>query len=242
MKPSNVDLVFVLDTSGSMRPCFDALRANIAQLIKPLQGFSFNVRIGFVALHTGESASGGVAYYLRTLVGTDYADITRGAQGLFTSNADEFSGALSQLTIEGNEHQLLALDCALDFPFGPLALTKRVVAMYSDEPLEGGAFGSKDIVNVPALVQKMMARRIQLFAAMPASAGLDELAAADGAEIETVSGGDGLANVDFAKLLGQMAKSISVSSMQGAEAPYTRALFRQDQWVHISSASASGLR
>ena len=58
----------------------------------------------------------------------------------------------------------------------------------------------------------------------------------------TVTGGDGLASVDFAKLLGQMAKSISVSSMQGAEAPYTRALFRQDQWVHVSSASASGLR
>lgn len=225
-----------------MRPCFDALKTNIAQLIRPLQGSSFNVRIGFVALHVGKSASGGIVYYLHTLLGSDYSDISRGTQGLFTSNPDEFSAALGHLTIAGNEHQLLALDCALDFPFGPLVSTKRVVAMYSDEPLEGGAFGSDDIRHVPALVQKIMARRIQLFAAMPASTGLDELAAADGAEVETVSGGDGLASIDFAKLLGQMAKSISVASMQGAEAPFVRALFRQDQWVHVSSASTSGLR
>ena len=47
-----------------------------------------------------------------------------------------------------------------------------------------------------------------------------------------LAGGQGLASVDFKTLLGQMGKSISVSSLQGGqEERYERALFGQDKWV-----------
>jgi hypothetical protein len=66
---------------------------------------------------------------------------------------------------------------------------------------------------------------------MPYSDAAQQLSEANGSEIEDV-GGQGLTGVDFRTLLGQMGKSISVSSLQGAlEEKYERALFGQDQWV-----------
>jgi len=62
-----------------------------------------------------------------------------------------------------------------------------------------------------------------------------QLSEANGSEIEDV-GGQGLTTVDFKALLGQMGKSISIASLQGAlEEKYERALFGQDQWVRTDA-------
>jgi hypothetical protein len=54
----------------------------------------------------------------------------------------------------------------------------------------------------------------------------------DRAEIEAVDGGDGLKSVDFRKLLAQMAKSISVSTIQaGREPTWQRAIYGQDRFT-----------
>ena len=77
-----------------------------------------------------------------------------------------------------------------------------------------------------------MARHIQLFAAIPEGAAANQLAETDRSEIEFIDGGAGLKNVDFSRLLGQMGKSISGSSLQAVSEPsYRRALFGQDKWV-----------
>jgi hypothetical protein len=243
MKPSGVDLVFVLDTSESMRPCFDGLKRNINLVVKPLQGLSLEVRIGFVALGVACSTDGAPVFLFETLAGDYWAtDLYGAAQGLFTTSTEHFSSGVARLSVAGDEHQLLALDCALDFSFGPPATTRRVIAMLSDEPVEGGVESGRDTNRIPEIVQKLMARKVQLFAALPMSTALEELAAADGAEVQHVDGGDGLATLDFSKLLGQMAKSISVSSIQGAEMPYTRALFGQNLWTKSNSVSTRGMR
>tara|TARA_Y100001968_G_C19299266_1_gene688222 strand:- start:715 stop:951 length:237 start_codon:yes stop_codon:yes gene_type:complete len=68
------------------------------------------------------------------------------------------------------------------------------------------------------------------------SAGFDCLSSADKCEWELICGGDGLQSVDFHKLLGAMAKSVSISQIPlGDVAPVERALFGQDCW-----GSASG--
>ena len=126
---------------------------------------------------------------------------------------------------------LLALDVAADLPFGPLSNTKRVIALFSDEAFEAGVNGSDSNRFIPELQKKLMARHIQLFAAIPEGDGANELAQTDRSEIEFVDGGEGLGGVDFSRLLGQMGKSISGSSLQaGAEPTYQRALFGQDKW------------
>lgn len=243
MKPTAVDIVFVLDASESMRPCFEGLASNLEKVLQPLQGFGFTVRLGLVALRVGRSPSGGGVFDLATLIehGDPIHRVRDGDTALFTDDRAKFLAAIRGLALEGDEQQLLALDFALDFPFGPLANTRRVVALFSDEPLEGGFGASEFCARIPDLVTKIMARRVQLFAAMPGSDALDQLGAADAAQIEPVQGGDGLAGVDFGKLLSQMAKSISAASLQASIESFGKGTFGQYDWGR-SGAEFGGLR
>jgi hypothetical protein len=120
---------------------------------------------------------------------------------------------------------------------GPVATTKRVVALFSDEPLETGIKGSSTLHLIPKIIDKIHARRIKLFCAMPYSDAAQSLSEANGSEIEDVVNGGGLASVDFKALLAQMGKSISVSSLQStSEAHYERALFGQDKWMETDES------
>jgi uncharacterized protein involved in tellurium resistance len=240
MPSLNVDLVFVIDASDSMQPCFDALRTHLNQLIQPMQGYVSTVRFGLVAQSAG-SVRGEAIYDHQFLCGSGMDAIKKlyqkGANDpdprneFFTADPKTFASSLAALKPQGNEEMLVALDVAADFPFGPLSKTKRVIALFSDEPFEGGI--SKDTLNskIPALSKKLMDRHIQLFVAIPDSPAIQELAMVDRSEVELVDGGNGLKGVDFRQLLAQMGKSISGSSMQSiGEPPYQRAIFGQDSW------------
>lgn len=244
MSAKVVEVVFVIDASDSMRPCFDALTRNLESLLKPLQGFSFEVRLGLVALNVGKDTDGeGRVFGTWTMAGTNPEDIYTESHGaLFTTSPDAFLERLHDVTLEGDEHALIALDMALDHPFSPVGTARRVVALFADECIEDGAFADGDVDKLPALLEKIAARRILVFGALPASPLLDELASADRSQFEPVAGGDGLASVDFSKLLGQMAKSISVASLQGDERPYARALWEQDRWGTTDSWTFQGLK
>lgn len=246
MKPTSVDIVFVFDASESMRPCFEGLAKNLDQIVQPLQGFNFKVRLGLVAVSVGKASSGMRVVNVATFPpgeGLDniYHRNPQDCTGLFTEDGRAFSMRLRSLSLGGDENHLMALDFALDFPFGPLATTRRVVALFSDERIEDGLITENETGRVADLVAKIMARRVQLFAALPSSPLLDELATADCCQVEPIQGGDGLANVNFAKLLGQMAKSISGTSLQAAEEHFDLALFGQDKWGR-GSGSFDGLR
>lgn len=236
--PTNVDIVLVLDSSDSMKPCFDQLRTHLRDLIKPMQGFVSRVRFGLVAVSASKPGQG-IVYRVETLVpSTDSANTLNILYGndttqheFFTDSPDRMIAAIDALTATGDEDNLLALDIALDFPFGPIATTKRVVALFSDEPLEGGVTGKEPLEQLPSIVEKLNQRRIKLFCAMPFSDGAQRLGEANGAEVEPIDGNKGLGSVDFRLLLSQMGKSISVSSLQaGSEERYKRALFGQDKW------------
>jgi hypothetical protein len=232
--PTQVDLVLVIDTSSSMRPCIEQLKSHLKELIKPMQGHVAKVRFGLVAM-SASATQEGVSYRPETLAGTTESIgwLYGGASQyeFLTDNTDKVIERLNSLTVGGDEDNLVALDIALDHPFGPVGTTKRVVALFSDEKLEAGAQRTAIKEFIPRIVEKLHARRIKLFCAMPYSDAAQQLSEASGSEIEDV-GGQGLAGVDFKTLLGQMGKSISVSSLQGAlEEKYERALFGQDQWV-----------
>lgn len=233
MPSPNVDLVIVLDTSESMAPCFKALTDHLADISAPMQGFVAKTRYGLVTTSVGKGEKSTV-HHIGGLGRNSMLDVLYGSarnDPAFTDDPAELKSVLAALEPRGDEDMLLALDCALDFPFGPLSDTKRVIAMFSDEPLEQNASTPDKTGKIPLLIEKIQARRVQLFMALPLSPASEELAAADRSELEQVDGGDGLAGVNFKLLLQQMGKSISSASLQSSkEPPYTRALFGQDQW------------
>lgn len=156
----------------------------------------------------------------------------------FSPDPQRVTSFLSGLRPDGNEDLLLALDRKADLPFGSIANTCRIIALFSGEPLEAGAVESGRLEKIPVLIEKVQQRRIKIFAAIPGSPAVLELSQANLSEIEFVEGGDGLTSVDFGVLLGQIGKSISVMSVQAtAEAPYKRAIFGQDKWDAAGSVS-----
>ena len=216
--PTQIDLVLVIDTSVSMRPCIELLKQHLRELIQPVQGQAAKLRFGLVGL-SASAREHGVVYRTQTLAGDSdsvgwlYGNSTQAE--FLSDNTAKVIERLDSLTVSGDEDNLLALDIALDHPFGPVASTKRVVALFSDEKLEAGVQRSASNALIPRLIEKLHARRIKLFCAMPYSNAAQQLAEANGSEIEDLAGGQGLASVDFKTLLFQMGKSISVSSLQG---------------------------
>ena len=236
MKPQNVDLVLLVDSSESMRPCFNQLRAHMKDLLLPLQQANMRVRIGLVAYAAAPGPSGPV--YDHTFIGGGGSEMIQklyspqaNPNDFFTNDPAVAARVLDSLDAQGNEDTLLALDIGADLPFGPLSTTRRVIAVFTDEPLEAGVSEMEPMSKLPDLVQKLMSRKIMLFAACPDSPGSAELGATPKAEIVTVASGDGLKSLNFGKLLAQLGKSISISSLQvTAEPPWKKALFGQDRW------------
>ena len=236
MPSPNVDIVFVIDASRSMKPCFVELCCHLEQVIRPLQGNSSKVHFGFVAQSLGSDEQANAVFETIFLGGGSevfdelYLGHTRhiSRDSFFTDDPKQLIAALSEVRPKGDEEMLVALDIAADLPFGPIENTKRVIALFSDERFEGGKSRGKTSKKIAGLCNKLQSRHIQLFAAIPDGPTAQELAAVDRSEIELIDGGDGLKNVDFSKLLGQMGKSISASVVQSvAEESFEKGLFGQ---------------
>jgi len=150
----------------------------------------------------------------------------------FTTDIGEFQRAVGTLRTGDNESPLVALDCALDMPWRARRQTHRIVILLTDEPVEGGNRQVESLSKVDQLVNKMHTLKTMLFLVSPDSEGFERIATADKCEWEVVEGGDGLASVNFAKLLTAIAKSISRSQTPlGAPPPEaSRALFGQNRW------------
>ena len=237
MPPPHVDIVFVVDASSSMIPCFDGLRKHLGSLVQAMEGCVSKIHYGLVAHSTrgdsyrhiflcGSGIEDLMCLYQRN---SDYGMLR---ERYFTDDPQHFIECLQRVTPTGNENSLVALDIALDFPFASPANTKRVIALFSDEPFEtGNAFDAHNRY-IPDLIEKIHARRIMLFCAVPNGPGIQELAAADGSEIVLIDDDDvGLERVNFQQLLFNMGKSISRSLLQRTGEPaYKQALFEQNIW------------
>jgi len=245
MNPQKVDFVLLVDASESMKHCFAQLREHLKDLLYPLQQANFNVRFGLLAYAAAPTSSGPV--YDHTFVGGSGPEILKRLYGpsplaadFFTNDPNVITRILAGLEAQGNEDTLLALDIAADFPFAPAETTRRVIAVFSDEPLEKGVSENAPLSKIPDLIHKISLRKVQLFVAAPSSPGLEDLGSLDNAQFEPVATGDGLKNVDFKKLLAQMGKSITISTLQGgAEPKWQKALFGQDKWTNSRAVTAA---
>ncbi|HNX19766.1 MAG TPA: VWA domain-containing protein [Acidobacteriota bacterium] len=231
------DVVFCLDRSGSMLPCLEAVKAHIADFVRGLGADGqrqWDLRFDFVAHYAAGNGRGGAVVGMSSAFNECVIDqLYLGQQGrIFTNDAAEFAQAIGRIEVIGDEAPLFALDTCLDFPWRDAATCHRVVVMLTDEPLEDGLCVKEQMERMPDVIQKIRDLRVMLFLVGPESAAFDQLATVERSEYEVCGKvGDGLATVDFSRVLAGIGKSVSASRMQsGQRAGVPRGLFGQASW------------
>ena len=237
------DIVFCIDSSGSMQPCLEAVQRNIGKLLEGLaeqgQGCTWDVRFDFLAfcdtrdgVHKMASTHMGVVSIINKIYHK------HDASGFFTRDLSEFRAALSQVQPDGEEMHLLALDVAMDFPWRPSSDCHRVVVLLSDEPVESGVDAEEQAAQVDAIIAKAMDKRIKLFIVAPESDVFYRLSAADRCEYTDLeSMQDGLQSVDFSRMLEAIGKSVSVSQSYEGGSNEPKPHFGQDTMTETHRSS-----
>ena len=242
----SADIVFVLDISASMRPCIEGIKTQIGAFVETfrrLDQITWDLRLGLLAHQAGVSDANSIVVRTQTLASQGGLQLLYGtdASGLFTRDVEAFRHVLAQLAVEGDEAMLLALDCAMDFPWRADVGCHRVVVMMTDEPIEDGMMLAESRAMIGDIIKKLIDLRISLYVLGPDSPLLDALSAAPHSEWVVVDGHTGLRDIDFHKVLKAIAQSISTSAAsQQAPARPRRALFGQDQWGPCNKYTFSG--
>ena len=255
MPANKVDILFVIDASDSMTPCFQKLQQNLRRFLAPLNQASFAVRFGLLAYNMG--VDGRNAIYEHTFLGGSNPQLLRGlydatpdAAKYFTADTEAFLQALGTVRTQGDENTPLALDIAADFPFAPADESRRVIALFSNEPLEANFLeeqspqDQKPLAKFPQVLQKIAKRKISLYAYLPASDAAAMMPRLPKSIIKAIDAGpDCWDKVDFGQILEQMGKSISASTLQMTREPaYQPATYGQDRWDTNTFVSAGDER
>lgn len=250
------DVVFVIDASDSMKPCFEELKKNIKKFVKPFQEEGFeSLRLGLLAYNAGPGDEKWV--YRNTFINGDapenmnilYGEDEDAKESFFTRSGDgfvdvdTFCDRLDQITCCADENTPLAMDIAGDFPFEPLCSTRRIMIVFTDEKLEDGVMKNEAIGENCSVLNQVMdkisnERHISLYYFGPVCDGLKEISEYSRVVIQEVKdyhkraeGENIWAAMDFEKVLEGMGRNISQSVLQQvAENEYHSAVYGQDQW------------
>jgi len=242
MSTKNVaDILFCIDASDSMKPCFEALRSHLNDLVNSLKGNGdeWDIRFDFisqsVAQSRGDSRTRVFQHHsifnsdvLSVLYGTDNPD-----KHFFTPNKNIFLDALARIECKGDEAMLVALDTAIDFPWRHSAECHRVLIFLTDEPCETNCDnGLKYPQKLDEMISKVQDRRIMLFIVAPESPAYDELSQANLCEYKVIDGAnDGFRRVDFSKIMEFIGRSVSVAEVTASISDTSyRAIYSQDKW------------
>lgn len=236
------DVVFCIDASASMQPCINSVRTNLASFVDGLktdQQVEWDLRLDFVA-HCASASTSGAVYRHRSLHNDEcWEALYKTSQGgrFFTNDRNEFRNGLARIAVQGDEAALVGLDFALDFPWREAVGCHRVIIMLTDEPLEQGVEVDTQKKLLSSLIEKIQTLHVMLFLIAPESPGFEKLSETDKSEWEVVANlGDGLAGVDFRKVLGYIGKSVSKSNVQQSlPKPVKRGLFGQAGWGTINA-------
>lgn len=248
------DVVFVIDASGSMRTCFDQLRANIRKFVEPFREEGFDsLRLGLLAYSANIDRTAKKCIYRNIVIGGEGVPAMKALYGsvpprddlFFTRSkdgavdAESFMHRLDGIRCKGDEDTVFALDCAADFPYGPLDSTRRVMVLFTDEKIEDGVLKQESVgenfSQVEKVMKKIVDRHISLYAFAPASPVTDMIAEFSRVFLTVVpeftpEAKDTWANIDFARILEMMGKSVSSSLSGGNEKDFGRAVFGQNTW------------
>jgi len=227
------DIVFCIDASSSMQPCFQMLQQSIGSMMAGLTGgqSTWDVRFDFIA-HSASDTGGVVRHSSVYNEGAIDALYGSNTGRFFTSSTEEFASRLADIEMAGDEAPLIALDTALDLPWRDASKCHRVVILLTDEPFEDGWHLDMQREKLAQLTKKIQDLKVMLFIVAPESMTFDALSQVDKSEYEVIEGKNtGMANVNFSKLLNAIGKSVSVSNLQDTRSPVVeRGLYGQASW------------
>jgi hypothetical protein len=239
------DVVFCLDASDSMKPCFQGVAKHVGDFLEGLKSsrqMSWDLRFDFVAHNSSQD---GRTQQIRSLRAQNAVQDLYG-QGrndgrFFTTDVEELRRGLVDVKVMGNETPLVGLDVALDFPWRSASSCHRVVIHMTDEPFETGALIEQQKSVLPALLEKIQNLGVMLFLVTPESEVFARLSEVDRCEHVVVpSMNDGLSRVDFRQVLSFVGKSVSVSTLQRVgTVKVARGLFGQENWGRTDRANFS---
>lgn len=236
------DVVFCLDSSGSMEPCFKEVQDHLGDFVAGLESrgqTAWDLRVDFVSYFTVGGpvcAPDGTGFsHVSVFHDNLWEALYVGGQtkaNLFTKDLSQFKDRLTSLSTGGDESPLVALDFALDFPWRPASTCHRAVVLMTDEPLEDGWWVEEQVRVMPKLTKKIQDLRVLLYLVAPDSPGFQELAKVDKSEYDVADFSEsGLMGLDFKVVMASIGKSVSAPSRQAdAGVKVERGLFGQARW------------
>lgn len=242
MSTKNVaDILFCIDASDSMRPCFDALMRHLNDLVNSLKGngSEWDIRLDFISQSVAQAKNDPRTRVFQhnsvfnSDVLTSLYCTPNPEERFFTSDRRAFLDALSKIECKGDEAMLVALDTAIDFPWRHSAECHRVLIFLTDEPCETNFDnGTKYPLKLNEMISKIQDRRIMLFIVAPESPAYYELSEANLCEYKVIDGAnDGFRRVDFSKIMEFIGRSVSVAEVTASISDTSfRALHGQDKW------------
>lgn len=258
---NRADVVFVIDASGSMRPCFDQLKSHIKRFVAPFKAAGFtSLRLGLLAYSANKDRTADRIVYRNMFLCPDskgnvpllYANPDEASRKFFTNGADieagitAFVNRLDQIKCRGDEDSAFALDCATDFPFEPMNSTRRAVVLFTDEPMDDGVSKMESMgegyKTLEKIMEKVVSRHISLYVFGPDSDATEVMSDYSKVFLQTIpaekdrqSGIDIWDNIGFDKILENIGKNISSNVLSmSEESAYSKATYGQDGWSEES--------
>lgn len=258
---NRADVLFVLDASGSMRPCFDQLRTHIKRFVEPFKTAGFtSLRLGLLAYSANKDRTHNRIVYRNMFLcpnrasnmATLYGDHETASKMFFTNtssiegNVDKFVRRLDEIKCLGDEDTPFAMDCAADFPFEPINTTRRVIILFTDERIDDGVSKMKSVgenySTLDKIMDKISKKHISLYFYGPSSPATEVLEDYPRVVYQDViayqdrhSPTETWDSLNIGRVLESLGKSISRSALSATEEPETeRAIYHQDTWSEDS--------
>lgn len=209
------DIVFLVDSTGSMKPCIDQLKSSIGEFCRQLS--SGNQAVDWRARVVGFRDRD-----------EDGADWMVGEQSAMIATEAELGQQLEALVASGGgDDPESGLDALLvagrDTPWRPIGTAHRLVVVLTDQPpkptLHADTVPSGEANDVMAVGQFLASEHVKVLIWAPACHEWDLLGKIPGSQFHDVSAGGnvyaGLANVSFPDVYQSIARTVSTPAPAG---------------------------
>ncbi|MBZ0266241.1 VWA domain-containing protein [bacterium] len=215
VRPKGIaDIVFLLDSSASMKPCIEGVKSYIISFVEGLNSDpqkSLDFRLAFACEDTTK---------------LHYID--------FTTDTSHFSTLLSTVKSGGDEITLPALDFCLDLEWRH-GCHKTIILM-SDEPIRGGARVGDQTAKILELKEKITTLKVMLYIIGPKCASFNDLATLPKSFYHELNRHN-FKDFNFASIMKDIGKTVSASTPVGVQREATvsvkRDLYGITDWVKV---------
>lgn len=211
---NKVDIVFVVDNSGSMSDVIEGVKNHIHTFVTSLEANANNkidYRIGFV-MH------GNSAILIKD----------------FTTSAGDFQQAMQNTKNHDtgyDEFGLPAIDVAADFPWEEKR--HKFIIVFTDEDVDGGSEPQYQLSKYDELLSKLEALKIKIYYLGADGAYYSKLKRVPGTHYEP---NNTFEHVNFSELLNKIGKSVSQASgvgLQGGHINVSKDIYDVESYVQI---------